>query len=440
MKKLLFLISLICVSLSMTSQTTGVVFEKGTFAQALSKAKQENKNVFVDCYTQWCGPCHYMSAKVFTTAGVGTFMNPKFVCIKMDMEHGEGPALQKRFDVQAYPTFIIFNADGKEINRFSGMSLEKEFCDKVTMALQGVKNIDEEIQKSRDKQVAVAVPQEKDTIYDDGKGVVFDTISYADALAKAQKENKRIFIDCYTSWCVACKKMEKTTFRDTRVGNFMNSQFVMLKMNCETEGDGKMIAEKFNLEAFPTFLIINPDGTEFNRIIGSAPTIDFCEKVMRAAMGEEDAYVKMAREQKEALAKLKKERQSNLSAKGAAIPATKVKFEKNSDLIKALKKAKKQHRYIMAFISDDDWGAKYMADNTFQDDKVAQYLNGKFVCVFLDAKSVSGDAVMEKYNVTDSFPAYVVLDENGKLKGVDYGIWKTANVVVESLERILNYK
>ncbi|MFR4036530.1 MAG: thioredoxin domain-containing protein [Butyricimonas faecalis] len=31
----------------------------------LTKAKTENKTIFVDVYTQWCGPCKHVSENVF---------------------------------------------------------------------------------------------------------------------------------------------------------------------------------------------------------------------------------------------------------------------------------------------------------------------------------------------------------------------------------------
>ena len=48
MKKFFILLFVLSIPLSMMSQTKGTIFEKGTFAQALAKAKQENKKVFVD--------------------------------------------------------------------------------------------------------------------------------------------------------------------------------------------------------------------------------------------------------------------------------------------------------------------------------------------------------------------------------------------------------
>ena len=43
----------------------GVNFEKESWSNTLAKAKAENKIVFVDAYTTWCGPCKMMDAKTF---------------------------------------------------------------------------------------------------------------------------------------------------------------------------------------------------------------------------------------------------------------------------------------------------------------------------------------------------------------------------------------
>ncbi|MDE6393746.1 MAG: thioredoxin family protein, partial [Duncaniella sp.] len=99
---------------------------------AVAKAKAEGKMVFLDCYTSWCGPCRTMANKVFPTQEVGDFMNPKFVSIKIDMEKGEGPSLVEKLQVSAYPTFIIFNAEGNEVGRFLGGSDAAGFMERVT--------------------------------------------------------------------------------------------------------------------------------------------------------------------------------------------------------------------------------------------------------------------------------------------------------------------
>lgn len=118
------------------AQNEGVNFVEGkTFAEALQMAKESNKLLFVDCYTSWCGPCRMMSTKVFTQKKVGDYFNKEFVCIKVDMEKGEGPELHKRFTVRAYPTFLFIDGDGNEVNRIVGGSDADRF---LKMVQEGV--------------------------------------------------------------------------------------------------------------------------------------------------------------------------------------------------------------------------------------------------------------------------------------------------------------
>ena len=55
MKKISTLIAFIVCCMMAFGQ--GVHFEDLTLDEALAKAKAENKLVFMDCYTSWCGHC-----------------------------------------------------------------------------------------------------------------------------------------------------------------------------------------------------------------------------------------------------------------------------------------------------------------------------------------------------------------------------------------------
>ena len=122
--KLLLLLtafSLYVGGLQAQEKEEGVDFLEGkTFAEALELARESGKMLFVDCYTSWCPPCRMMATRIFPQKMVGDYFNEAFVNLKVDMEKGEGPALQERFRVRAYPTFLFLDANGKEVNRIVG--------------------------------------------------------------------------------------------------------------------------------------------------------------------------------------------------------------------------------------------------------------------------------------------------------------------------------
>ncbi len=92
-----------------------IVFIEGSFSDALKLAKQKNKYLFVDAYASWCGPCKILKAKTFTNAKAAEFFNANFVNLSIDMEKGEGPDLAAQWGLQAYPTLIIFDPNGKPV-------------------------------------------------------------------------------------------------------------------------------------------------------------------------------------------------------------------------------------------------------------------------------------------------------------------------------------
>ena len=103
-----------------TASAVGIQFETGTWAEILAKAKQQNKYVFVDAYTTWCGPCKWMDKNVFPTAEAGEYFNKNFVNAKIDMEKGEGLDIAKKYSVQAYPTYLYVDGDGNLVHRVVG--------------------------------------------------------------------------------------------------------------------------------------------------------------------------------------------------------------------------------------------------------------------------------------------------------------------------------
>jgi thioredoxin-related protein len=105
----------------------GITFEDTNFSAILSKAKKENKLVFIDAYASWCGPCKLMVKNVFPQKAVGDYYNSHFVNAKIDMEKGEGIELAKKYNVKAFPTYLFVDGNGEVVHRTLGYVEENDF-------------------------------------------------------------------------------------------------------------------------------------------------------------------------------------------------------------------------------------------------------------------------------------------------------------------------
>lgn len=98
----------------------GIEFFHGSWEEAKAKAKAENKPIFVDVYTTWCGPCKMMSRYTFTDADVAAYYNENFICVKSDAEHGEGVSIARKYKVRAYPTLLYVDKEGSVLLKTEG--------------------------------------------------------------------------------------------------------------------------------------------------------------------------------------------------------------------------------------------------------------------------------------------------------------------------------
>lgn len=114
----------------------GVKFMEGNFQEALNVARQQKKMVFVDVYTSWCGPCRWMSEEVLQTPEAATYFDKHFVCFKIDAEKGDGVEFAKKYDVHAYPTFLMFLPDGTLQHKVVGADTLKLFIPRVERGLK----------------------------------------------------------------------------------------------------------------------------------------------------------------------------------------------------------------------------------------------------------------------------------------------------------------
>jgi thiol:disulfide interchange protein len=115
-------------------------------------------------------------------------------------------------------------------------------------------------------------------------GIQFFHGTFAEAQAKAKKENKLIFMDAYTSWCAPCRFMAANVFTDQSVGEYYNTHFINLKVDME-KGEGPDLSRRYSVMAYPTLLFIDGNGEVKSRTMGGKPAAEFIslgQKVVKA--------------------------------------------------------------------------------------------------------------------------------------------------------------
>ena len=104
-----------------TTKAQGIEFQHDrTFQELLDMAKAQDKLIFMDCYTAWCGPCKRLAAMVFPDKAVGDYFNEHFVNAKFDMEHDEGLTIASKYGIRAYPTLLWIDGNGEVKHKVVG--------------------------------------------------------------------------------------------------------------------------------------------------------------------------------------------------------------------------------------------------------------------------------------------------------------------------------
>ena len=100
----------------------------------------------------------------------------------------------------------------------------------------------------------------------------FHPLDFDAACKQAGTEGKVVFIDFYTTWCGPCKMLDQTTWKDPSVVALLAQRTVAIKLDAEKVVD---LAKRYRIEAYPTLLVLKPDGTEIDRLVGYRPAATF---------------------------------------------------------------------------------------------------------------------------------------------------------------------
>jgi thioredoxin-related protein len=127
------------VKASASAKTSDDDFFTVDFNTALAKAKKENKPVFIDFYTDWCGWCKKMDKDTYTDPGIKKQIKEGWVAIKLNAEdeskkgtfNGKSmtyPEIGQYFQVRGYPSFLFIDKEGKAVTVVPGYFPKQDFA------------------------------------------------------------------------------------------------------------------------------------------------------------------------------------------------------------------------------------------------------------------------------------------------------------------------
>ncbi len=112
---------------SFAGKDKGIEFSKITLEKAKKESSKTGKLIFIDAYTDWCGPCKRMAATTFKNPEVGELFNKNFINMKVEMEKdADRIEIAKRYRVSAYPTMLIIDGDGNLVKSVIGFKTKAQ--------------------------------------------------------------------------------------------------------------------------------------------------------------------------------------------------------------------------------------------------------------------------------------------------------------------------
>ena len=93
---------------------------------------------------------------------------------------------------------------------------------------------------------------------------IFTDVSFEEGVENAKAQGKVFVLDAMTSWCGPCKVMDKTTWVEPKLVEWMKDNTIAVQLDMD---EHTQVKDGLGINAFPTIVAFK-DGREFDRLVG----------------------------------------------------------------------------------------------------------------------------------------------------------------------------
>lgn len=119
-----------------------------TLASALTAAQTSGHHVAVDFFTDWCYWCKVIDTAVYANPKGVDFFTNSMILAKVNAEVDTMDA--KKYNISAYPTIVLVDKDGREVDRIVGYYPVDDFVKILDDYTKGIGTLDDLVARAAD--------------------------------------------------------------------------------------------------------------------------------------------------------------------------------------------------------------------------------------------------------------------------------------------------